>query len=80
MKLNLLRLEQQHRIIVAQIAPVAPYVFVGPPFEADSNIRHTGLASKDALAQFDFNQVEPTTQGFRAIRPLPKDWSPDRWR
>ncbi len=35
---------------------------------------------KGKFAEFGFDQFEPTSQGFRAIRPLPKDWSPDRWR
>jgi hypothetical protein len=42
----------------------------------------TGIGDtvKAKLAEFGFDQFEPTLQGFRAIRPLPKDWSPDRWR
>jgi hypothetical protein len=35
---------------------------------------------KGKLSQFGFDQFEATPQGFRAIRPLPSDWSPDRWR
>lgn len=35
---------------------------------------------EDALAEFGFDQFELTPQGFRAVRPLPKDWFPDRWR
>jgi hypothetical protein len=34
---------------------------------------------KAEFAELGFDQFEPTLQGFRAIRPLPKDWSPDRW-
>ena len=34
---------------------------------------------KDELAHFGFDQFEPTAHGFRAIRPLPTGWSPDRW-
>jgi hypothetical protein len=32
------------------------------------------------LSQFGFDQFEATPQGFRAMRPLPSDRSPDRWR
>jgi hypothetical protein len=41
----------------------------------------TGISDnvKNSFAEFGFDQFEPTPQGFRAIRPLPKDWSPDRW-
>jgi hypothetical protein len=35
---------------------------------------------KERLAEFGFDQFEAAPEGFRAIRPLPKDWSPDRWR
>ncbi len=35
---------------------------------------------KDKLSKFGFNQFETTSRGFRAVRPLPSDWSPDRWR
>jgi hypothetical protein len=35
---------------------------------------------KGKLSQFGFDRFEATPQGFRAIRPLPSDWSPDRWR
>jgi len=35
---------------------------------------------KESFAEFGFDQFEGTPQGFRATRPLPKDWSPDRWR
>ncbi len=35
---------------------------------------------KSKFSQFGFNQFESTPQGFYAIRPLPRDWSPDRWR
>ena len=34
---------------------------------------------KSRFAEFGFDQFEPMPQGFRAIRPLPKDWSADRW-
>jgi hypothetical protein len=34
---------------------------------------------KTELSEFGFDHFEPTLEGFRAIRPLPKDWSPDRW-
>jgi hypothetical protein len=42
----------------------------------------TGISDrvKENFAEFGFDQFEPTSEGFRAIRPLPKDWSPDRWR
>jgi hypothetical protein len=42
----------------------------------------TGISDriKGKFAEFGFNHFEPTSQGFRASRPLPKDWSPDRWR
>lgn len=42
----------------------------------------TGISEKvkEKLAEFGFDQFEPTSEGFRAIRPLPRDWSPDRWR
>jgi hypothetical protein len=42
----------------------------------------TGISDrvKGKFAEFGFDQFEPTSQGFRAIRPMPKDWSPDRWR
>lgn len=33
---------------------------------------------KSKLSQFGFNQFEITSQGFRAVRPMPSDWSPDR--
>ena len=33
---------------IAEIAPVAAYVFVDPPFEADSNIGRMGLANQSA--------------------------------
>ena len=36
--------------------------------------------AKEALAEFGFDHIEATPQGFRATRPLPKDYSPDRWR
>lgn len=41
----------------------------------------TGVSEKvrNSLAEFGFDQFEPMPHGFRAIRPLPKDWSPDRW-
>jgi hypothetical protein len=41
----------------------------------------TGISDKvkDEMARFGFNQFEPTSGGFRAIRPLPKGWSPERW-
>jgi hypothetical protein len=32
------------------------------------------------LSQFGFNQFDSTPQGFYATRPLPSDWSPERWR
>jgi hypothetical protein len=35
---------------------------------------------KEKFAEFGFDQFEPTSKGFRTTRPLPKDWSPDRWR
>jgi hypothetical protein len=35
---------------------------------------------KGKLSQFGFDQFEATPEGFRTIRPLPSDWSPDRWR
>ena len=35
---------------------------------------------KEKFAEFGFDQFEPTSRGFRAIRPLPKGWSRDRWR
>jgi hypothetical protein len=35
---------------------------------------------KTNFAEFGFDQFELTPQGFRAIRPVPKDWSPGRWR
>ena len=35
---------------------------------------------KESLAEFGFNRFEATKEGFRATRPLPKDWSPDRWQ
>lgn len=40
----------------------------------------TGISDKikDELAKYGFDQFEPTPQGFRATRALPKDWSPDR--
>lgn len=31
------------------------------------------------LAGFGFDEFAPTQAGFRAIRPQPKDFSPDRW-
>ncbi|MCU1299859.1 MAG: hypothetical protein JWQ87_143 [Candidatus Sulfotelmatobacter sp.] len=34
---------------------------------------------RSKLSQFGFNQFEATPQGFHAVRPLPSDWSPDRW-
>jgi hypothetical protein len=34
---------------------------------------------RNKLSQFGFNQLEITQQGFRAVRPIPSDWSPDRW-
>ena len=42
----------------------------------------TGISDKvkDALAEFGFDQFELTPHGFRAIRPLPEDSFPDRWR
>jgi len=42
----------------------------------------TGISKRvqDELAVFGFDRFEPTSEGFRAIRPLPKGWSPDRWR
>jgi hypothetical protein len=42
----------------------------------------TGISDrvKQNFAEFGFDQFEPTSEGFRAIRPLPKDWSPDRLR
>jgi hypothetical protein len=43
-----------------------------------------GLSISDRLrnkfSQFGFNQFESTPQGFWAMRPLPSDYSPDRWR
>src|ERR1700722_2303708 len=41
----------------------------------------TGISDrvKSSFTEFGFDQFVPTPQGFRAIRPLPKDWSPDRW-
>jgi hypothetical protein len=35
---------------------------------------------KESLSKFGFDQFKAMPQGFRATRPLPKDWSPDRWR
>jgi hypothetical protein len=35
---------------------------------------------KSKLSEFGFNQFESTTQGFCAMRPVPSDYSPDRWR
>jgi hypothetical protein len=35
---------------------------------------------RSKLSQFGFNQFETTSKGFRAVRPLPSDYSPDRWR
>ncbi|MGH9496351.1 MAG: hypothetical protein ACRD3B_15230, partial [Candidatus Sulfotelmatobacter sp.] len=42
----------------------------------------TGISDrvKGKFAEFGFDQFEPTSHGFRAIRPLPKNYSPDRWR
>jgi len=42
----------------------------------------TGISDrvKENFAEFGFDQFEPTSEGFRAIRPLLKDWSPDRRR
>ena len=34
---------------------------------------------KESLSEFGFNHFETIPEGFRATRPLPKDWSPDRW-
>lgn len=43
-----------------------------------------GLSISDRLktkfSQFGCNQFETTPQGFCAMRPLPSDYSPDRWR
>ena len=33
---------------------------------------------KSSFAEFGFDQLVPTPQGFQAIRPLPKDYSQDR--
>lgn len=40
----------------------------------------TGMTDrlKSKLSQFGFNQFDSTSQGFRATRPLPGDWAPDR--
>jgi hypothetical protein len=35
---------------------------------------------KSKFSQFGFNQFESTPRGFCAMRPLPSDYSPDRWR
>jgi hypothetical protein len=35
---------------------------------------------RNKLSQFGFDQFEPTQQGFRAVRPIPSDYSADRWR
>ena len=35
---------------------------------------------RNKLSQFGFNQFEATQKGFRAVRPIPSEWSPDRWR
>jgi hypothetical protein len=35
---------------------------------------------KSKLSEFGFNQFEATPQGFRALRPMPNDWFPDRLR
>jgi hypothetical protein len=35
---------------------------------------------RERFSEFGFDQFEPTSEGFRATRPLPKDWSPGRWR
>jgi hypothetical protein len=35
---------------------------------------------RSKLSQFGFDQFEATLHGFSALRPLPSDWSPDRWR
>jgi len=40
----------------------------------------TGISDKieSSFTEFGFDQFVPTPHGFQAIRPLPKDWSPDR--
>jgi hypothetical protein len=52
-----------------------------PPYTV-VEVTGTGLSDKikGKFAEFGFDQFESTPQGFRAVRPLPKDWSPDRWR
>ena len=35
---------------------------------------------KESLAEFGFDHFEIMPHGFRATRPLPKDWSPERWQ
>jgi hypothetical protein len=52
-----------------------------PPYTV---VEVIGLSISDKLknkfSQFGFNQFESTPQGFCAKRPLPSDYSPDRWR
>jgi hypothetical protein len=53
----------------------------GPPYtviEAIGASISEKLTSK--LSEFGFNEFEATPQGFRALRPLPSNWSSDRWR
>jgi hypothetical protein len=50
-----------------------------PPYTV-LDVIGTGVSDrvKERLAEFGFDQLEQTPEGFRAIRPLPKDWSPER--
>jgi hypothetical protein len=52
-----------------------------PPYTI---VEVVGLNISDRLrnkfSQFGFDQFESTSQGFWAMRPLPSDYSPDRWR
>jgi hypothetical protein len=52
-----------------------------PPYTVIEAIG-TGISEKleGKLSELGFNQFEATAQGFRALRPLPSNWSPDRWR
>lgn len=51
-----------------------------PPY---TNLEMIGIEITERIkmefSRFGFDNFEPMLEGFRASRPLPKDWSPDRW-
>jgi len=51
-----------------------------PPYTV-VEVMGTGITDKIKVkfAEFGFDRFEPTPWGFRAVRPVPRDWSPDRW-